>query len=402
MENKTGKLFGNKKWVIYCIALLVGGAMGIITPLATTHMSKHGVGPIWIGIISSSFFFALVLGSIFGDRKMRGRDLTQPIITGLLMTALCDLFFPLVGNPFLWLTLMFIMGIGDSFNLVGIQTALHQLSHYQNRAMVSGIYTVCYALGFAISSVVGPMIYELNDSIPFNLSAFSLMLGAFLIYFLLKGVMVIAPHSEEKVFTKILMPLFGVFTYGFSETTLVSLYPLYLLNHNIDLSHIGYALGIFVLGGLVGAVPITYLGDKLGREKSLIVSLVISIFAIFGIILFDGLLGKLVFSFIAGFTVGPIYPLTLAMSVQHLSKKEMPSGTALFNVSYGLGSAAGPVLSSIVMGTFGNHYIFSLCLFLFALLLIGMITRRNSSSQFIYGGENQDGIIYCNGERDHR
>lgn len=376
--------------------------MGIITPLATTHMSKQGVGPIGIGIISSSFFFALVLGSILGDRKMRGKDLTQPIITGLLMTALCAVFFPLVGNPLLWLTLMFTMGIGISFNLVGIQTALHQLSHDQNRAMVSGVYTLCYAFGFVISSVVGPMIYERNANIPFNLSAFSLVLGAFLIFFLLKGTMVISPHPEEKVFTKILVPLFGAFAYGFSETTLVSLYPLYLLSQNIDLSQIGYALGIFVLGSLVGAVPVTYLGDKMGREKSMILSLVISIFAIVGIILFEGLLGKLVFSFIAGFTVGPIYPLTLAMSVQNLSAKELPSGTALFNMSYGLGSAAGPFLSSLVMGIFGNAYIFSLCLFLFTLLLIGMIVRKHSSSQFIYGGENQDGIIYSNGERDHR
>lgn len=402
MENKIRRLFGNKKWVIYCIALLVGGAMGIISPLATTHMNKQGVGPVWIGIISSSFFLAMVMGSIFGDRKMRGRDLTQPIIIGLLFTALCAILFPFVKIPFLWFALMSIMGIGISFNLVGVQTALHQLTENGNRAVVSGIYTLCYAFGFVISSVEGPMIYELNDKLPFIFSAISLGLGIILIYFILKGIMVISPHSEEKVFTKIVMPLYGVFAYGFSETTLVSLYPLYLLNLNIDLSQIGYALGIFVLGSMIGAVPVTYLGDKIGREKCLIISLVISIFAILGIILFGNFLSKLVFSFIAGFTVGPIYPLTLALSVQNLNEKEMPSGTALFNVSYGLGSTAGPFLSSLVMGYFGNHYIFSLCLFLFALLLIGMIAKRNYASQLIYEGETQDGIIYCNGERDHQ
>lgn len=381
MNKKYGQLFCEKKWVIYSIAFLVGAAMGIISPLATTHMLKHGAGNLWIGTVSSSFFLFLALGSIYAGQKMRGKDISLLIISGLLFTSLCSIVFPLINHPIIWLGLMSMMGIGISFNLVGLQTALHKLTEDRTRAVVSGIYTLCYALGLVVSAVAGPIIYESNEWLPFSLSGICLVLGASLIYTMLKGVLVLPAFSEEKVFRKILVPLYGVFAYGFSETTLVSLYPMFLLHQNIDLHQVGYGLGIFVIGSIIGAVPVTYLADKLGRDKTLAFCLVISIIAILGIILYSSFTIKLIFSFIAGFTIGPVYPLTLALSVQNLSEKELPSGTSLFNVSYGFGSAAGPFLSSLVMGAFGNNYIFSLCLLLFVSLLIRMVAFKKESSK---------------------
>lgn len=393
MKSNAIKLFGKKKWVIYSIALFVGAAMGIITPIATTHMTKHGESNIWIGLVSSSLYFFIALGSMYGDRKMRGKDMGPFMVTGLLFTGLGSILFPLLNNQYLWLIFMSVMGVGISFNLMGVQTALHKLSEDKNRAMVSGIYSLCFALGFVISSVFGPMLYEYNEKIPFIFSAACLVLGAALILFMLKGMLVIPSYPEEKVLKKIMLPLYGAFTYGFSETTLVSLYPMFLLNQNIDLSQIGYALGIFVVGSMIGAVPVTYLADKIGREKCLMVTLFVSMLAILGITLFSDFASKLIFSFIAGFAVGPIYPLTLALSVQNLNEKELPSGTALFNVSYGFGSTAGPFLSALIMGVFGNDYIFSLCLLLFFVLIVGMFTMKQNANQLKYEGENRDGAI---------
>lgn len=367
------KLFGSKKWAMYCIALMIGLAMGVINPLATTHMTRNNTGNMWIGAISSSYFLLMALGSIFVYKKQRGKDIRKILIAGLLLTAACSVAFPLVSSRYLWFLLMSLMGAGISFNMVGIQSAMHNVTESGNKALVSGIYSFCFAVGFAVSAVVGPVIYENITWLSFLIGAFGLCIAAALIYFQLKGLMTIPAYTEGKIFSRINMALLGAFAYGFSETTLVSLFPLYMLRQNFGLSKIGYALGIFIVGSLIGTIPITYLADKIGRKKCLGITIFASLFAIAGIMAFDGFSSKLIFSFIGGFTIGPVYPLSLALSVQDLTKEELLSGTALFTFSYGIGSTAGPFLSSVTMEYFGNNYIFSVCFIIFIVLLLRMI-----------------------------
>lgn len=110
---------------IYVVALLVGTAMGMFIPIATTHMTTLELDSLWIGTISSAFFIALAVGSVYIDRKMRGKDFSVMVVMGLFITAISAIAFPHTTSPILWLLLMLAMGTGISFNLVGIQTAMH-------------------------------------------------------------------------------------------------------------------------------------------------------------------------------------------------------------------------------------------------------------------------------------
>ncbi len=372
MRELFGKLIGNNKWAMYCIALMVGLAMGVINPLATTHMARNNVSEVWVGAISSSYFLFMALGSIFIYKKLRGKAISKILILGLILTAVCAIGFPLMDNRALWFLLMGLMGAGVSFNLVGIQAAMQNATDSTNKALVSGIYSFCFAIGFVISSLVGPMLYECAPWIAFSMGSVSLCIAAGFINFKLKSLLTIPTYSEGKVFSKITLALFGAFAYGFSETTLVALYPLFMLRLNFGLSQVGYALGIFVIGSIIGTIPVTYLADKFGRKKCLGLTIFLSLFAIIGVMFFNSFSSKLIFSFIAGFTIGPIYPLSLSLTVQDLIQDELMPGVALFTFAYGIGSAAGPFLSSGAMQYLGNNYIFSISFVIFMLLLLYM------------------------------
>lgn len=364
------KLIGNNKWAMYCVALMVGLAMGVINPLATTHMTRNNVGEIWIGAISSSYFFFMALGSIFIYKKQRGKDIRKLLILGLVLTAACAIGFPLVNNKVLWFILMSLMGAGISFNMVGIQTAMQNVTDSNNKALVSGIYSFCFAIGFIISSVVGPRLFENAPWLAFLMGSVGLCIAVVFINYRLKDLLTIPTYLEGKILSKITLALFGAFAYGFSETTLISLYPLFMSNLNFGLAQVGYALGTFVVGSLLGTLPITYLADKIGRKKCLGLTIFFSLFSVMGVMIFDTFSSKLIFSFIAGFTIGPIYPLSLSLSVQDLTQEEMLSGVALFTFAYGIGSTAGPFISSISMKYLGNNYIFSFSFIIFVILLI--------------------------------
>ncbi|WP_010681246.1 MFS transporter [Acetivibrio cellulolyticus] len=382
MKEKLRPVLGNKKWVIYIMAFLVGIAMGIINPLTTTHMEESNVEGIWIGIISSAYFFLMAFGSIFTDRKMRGKDVRKVIMIGLLMTSVGSAIFPWVSLNLIRLVLMCFMGAGISFFMVGIQTALHNLSDDNNRATVSGLYSLCFAAGFIVSSFTGPMIYERVKWVAF--AAGSVCLIAVLIMISLmfnKGLLTIPLRPKGAVFNKIILALLGSFTYGVSETTVVCMYPLFLLRQNYQLSVIGYGLSIFVVGSIIGIMPFSYIADKVGRRKSMAVCVVIAILSIIGIVFADNFAIRMVFSFIAGFVIGPIYPLSMALAVQDLCKEEIPSGTALFTFYYSFGAAAGPFSSSVLMNAFGNKQIFTVSLVLFVALIIYVFVDKKQSQQ---------------------
>ncbi|OOM81397.1 MFS transporter [Clostridium sp. BL-8] len=376
LKEKMHSLFSNNKWILFVIGLLIGVAMGIINPLSSTHLKSNNVNSLWIGIISSSFFLFMSIGSILVDRKMRNKDIKGTILIGAVISATACGIFPFSSNLVVSLFLMIFMGIGLSFNLVGVQTMLQNLTEESSRSVISGLYSLCFAVGFVLSSVLGPAFYEWNNWVPFIFPICALLICQIVIHATFKEKLLFSPKPKINTLKKISIGLQGGFLYGFTETTLTTLYPVFLIHEQYDLRIAGYALGIFVLGSIIGTMPITYLSDKLGREKVLLMSIIISVFTIAGIMIFDNFVLRLIFSFLSGFIIGPIYPLAMAVSVQNLSKEEIPSGTSLFTSFYGGGSTIGPLLSSAVMSMFGDNYIFSVCLLLFITFPVVMYVKK--------------------------
>lgn len=366
---KIAKIFNNSKWAIYLMALLIGSAIGIIIPLTSTHMSRNHVSELLIGIIASVYFLAVALGTVFINKKMRNRDLKKLIALGLILSSLCTIIFPLIFGGVLWFILMAIMGFGVSFHLVGTQTALHSLADDSIRGVVSGVYTLFFAFGFAAGTIGGPKIYESNVYLSFVVGALCLLIAVFIVLSKIKVKLYIYDKPKEDVIKKIALSLQGAFSYGFIENTIAAMYPIFLLKYNFTLSQMGYALGMFVIGGIIGTIPITYIGDRIGREKGLIIGVLVSLVGFLGIIQFHLLMYKLIFSFICGVGIGAIYPVSMALGAQGLDKEEIISATSNFTFFYSFGCAAGPALSAAVMNRLGNNYLFSLSLILLLALL---------------------------------
>lgn len=375
-KEKIHLVFSDNKWAIYLIGLFIGIAMGIINPLASTHLKANNVGSLWIGIISSSFFLFMSVGSMFIDKKGRNRSIKESILIGVIIASVAVTIFPFVSNLYVSLLLMMLIGFGISLNMVGVQTMLQDLIREDIRGMINGLYSLYFAIGFVLSSVIGPELYEYSFWIPFMIPMVTLLMCPIIVTLKFKEKLMFSKKPKANVFKKISVGLQGAFLYGFTETTLTTLYPIFLLHQNYSLSDLGYALGIFVVGSIVGSIPVTYISDRFGRERVLIGSIFISIFTVLGIVALNNFILRLVFSFLSGLIIGPIYPIALAVSVQNLSKEEMASGTSLFTSSYGVGSTIGPLMSSMAMSLLGDDHIFSICLVLFSVFIFITFIKR--------------------------
>jgi len=378
LKGKINSLLGKNKWALYIIAFCIGVALGIINPLSSTHLEQSNAGNLWIGIISSSFFLFMSIGSIYLDKKMRNKNIKGILSVGSFAAATACGIFPFVSNLFILLLLMVIMGFGISFIIVGVQTMLQDLTEDNTRGIVSGLYSFFFAIGFVASSVMGPKLYIFKTWIPFMIPIVTLILCPLIVSVNFKDKLIFPEKPKGNVLKKVTIGLQGAFLYGFTETTLITLYPIFLLHQNYSISNLGYALAIFVVGSMVGTIPMTYISDKFGRDKTLIIVIIMSVFTVLGIIVFNSFELRLIFSFLSGLAIGPIYPLSLAVTVQNLSKKEIPSGSSLFTSSYGIGSTIGPIISATVMSLLGDGYIFSVCLLIFVIFLFTTYVKRGT------------------------
>lgn len=383
MKGRSRELFEGNKGAIYVIALFNALAVGVINPVISTHLTTLKVSELLVGLNSSAYFLAIILGSVFLRKKMQNRNLKVLIILGLLLSSLSIIAFSIADSVVLWFTLRILMGIGLSFTYVGTQTMLHSYSKSSSLGLISGIYSASFAAGYIIGAVIGPVLYVQLLTLPFLISAASLMLGMFGLILLVREDVLIGEATSSRVLKKIDYPIQAIFVYGFAEAIIIHLLPVFLLEQKVPTEMIGMVLGAFIVGSLIGTIPVSYLADRIGREKTMGISMLFAVVALSGIIFSASLVLFIVFALIAGIAVGPVYALSLSLIAQNLSGEERSSGNAFFNGFYSLGAAIGPLGSSLMMKLIGSRYLFVLCLLLFALLLaksVGKIYLKPSRS----------------------
>jgi MFS family permease len=376
---KNNAIFNNNKWALYCAAFLIG-ITGMIGPLSSTHMAKNGASNLSIGIISSLYFVFSAATSILIAKKLQGKNIIYFINSGLFLTACSDVIFPFYKNIYFWGPMMSLMGIGMSFSFVGLQTSLQNLTDSKSRALITGVYSFFFATGFILGTVAGSRLYDYNPFSLYLMGAIITCLTIVIIQIRLRNKITSPFQPDIEITQKEHFGLQGAFVYGFTETTLVSLYPTFLIATHYNASNVGMALGIFVTGNMAGTLPVTFLADKFGKRRIFVLCALFSIFSILGILMINDYLIKLLFSFVCGFLIGPINPISLALSVEGLKENEMSKGTSYFTFMYSIGCAAGPFISALTMKIFGNIHIFSTSILLFLIIIIqGLIIRKKEN-----------------------
>ncbi len=361
---------------LYVVAFLSGISLGLFNPFISTLMAQHQVSDVWIGANSTVYFLFIALGTPLVAKILRQIGLRRTMMLGFALMGLSAPLFPLTEQLPLWFAIRAVMGIACCLYLISGQTALNYFCNDSNRAIVNGLDALSFSLGFGIGPVIGSVFYEVSPKITFSLGSILVLSGIAVVWFGLPEKFVDFQSPRIGMLKQLTLPLQGAFAYGFSVATLVSLYPLYLLQQNYGVEQIGYTFGVFIVGGLVATVPVTHLADRFGKLKVLLGSVWIIVLSVLGLSFIDNFIATQGFAFIAGASMSPVFPLSLALIGEKLSGDKLPSGTALFTATYSAGCTAGPILSSVVMAIFGQRYIFSLMLMLFVLFMLQLMKKH--------------------------
>ncbi|NJO59429.1 MAG: MFS transporter [Richelia sp. RM2_1_2] len=365
---KTNSIFSNGLLALYIIAFLTGISLGFFNPFISTLMAQNKVNEIYIGANSTVYFLVIALVTPFVPKILRRFGLAKTMIFGFVLMAVSASLFPMTTQLPLWFLIRIFMGIACCLYLVSGQTALNYLSHEGNRAMVNGINALALTFGFGVGPLFGSSLYQISPQLSFYFGSLVILSGVIVVWIGLPQKSIsFQTSTHTKILRKLKLPLVGAFAYGFAESTLVSLYPVFLLKQNYSVDKIGATLAIFIVGGLISTVPIAYIGDKYGRLKTLFFAACIVLFSFIFLSFSYNITATNIFAFTVGAGFSPILPLAIALIGESISQHQLSTGTSIFMGTYSFGCTAGPILSSFVMQSIGDRYIFSLVIISFSI-----------------------------------
>lgn len=177
-------------------------------------------------------------------------------------------------------------------------------------------------------------------------------------------------------------PLSSVVLMIFGSAFYTTFLSVFLQSEGYSREKIGFIHSSFFLGMFLGAFKMEKLIKKVGhiqalavfgrRRILLIIVVTALIFSAFIFIYKDATITSLlIFSFFIGGLFFTLYPLSITQVCDHLEHSHITKATALLLIAYGFGSVLGPIISSIIIESFGINAIF--LYFIVALGALGLI-----------------------------
>jgi len=308
-----------------------------LAPVSSIAKGFYGVSSLSIDMISISYMIMFILFSIPASWVVDKFGYRHSLIVGALLTAVFGVVRAVFAENFtVVLVAQFIIAIGQPF-LLNISTKVPANWFPVNeRSTAAGILTMAQYVGFAVPMLLAPMLVE-NGGIPYVLKVFAIIAvvsAVISIVFTREKPSVTPPGpttpkedmslaSVRKLFSNkayITIMVICFISMGIFNTVL-TLIETILVPHGITSAEAGVIGTAFVIAGIIGAVLLPLISDKVGvRIPFFMASIIVLIPVYLGFTFVNSYILLVVIAAIGGFMIMGVAPILF----QHGSEVAYP------------------------------------------------------------------------------
>lgn len=376
-------------FILVLIVSISGFSQGMLLPLISVIFEGDGVSSTINGLSATGLYIGTLLISPFIEAPLRKFGYKPIILAGGALVITSLLLFPLWKSVMFWFILRMLIGIGDHALHFSTQTWITSFTEPYRLGRNMAIYGVSFGLGFAVGPLFVPLI-KISESLPFIISC-ALCFAAWVLVFFVKNEKpeALSEESSSGAARYVLAFKYGwvaflaPFVYGFLESSLNALFPVYALRKSFDLQNVSYILAAFSIGSIITQFPLGVLGDKVGRRKVVLTCLAVGAGSfVVGHLLEDYELFVAGVFLLAGMSVGSLFSLGITYMADLTPKELLPTGNLLCGIFFSIGSLSGPFVGGVYLeNNPTNGFLLFIAIILLAIGGIIFLNKRKVISE---------------------
>ena len=374
--------------VAYLMCLMLGVAYGVVMAIVAIYLNKErGFAETTIGGLAFFFSAGIAVFALPMGMLVRVWSPRVMLAVALIGYGLATAVFPFLTSFAALATARAVDGAFSVGAWISIETILLMRTTALNRGFVTSLYSIVLAIGYVIGSVFAALWTLVAPSA----SAF-VVAGALACLAAVYGLVrldrslqpiagsdhVTAPHATVppeaqagtgEVATRPERPTIGVlhlwwriktacfttFTYGYFQGSLVLFLPLFLIDHRgVAEGPTKLLVAFFAAGMALTVVFFGRIGDRHGHLRTIRWLVATGAFITVSVVYIPLFPVVAVMVFLAGAALAPVYPLSIALQSIIAEPRDYNRSNALLNVSYALGTLAGPLICGYLYTTYST------------------------------------------------
>lgn len=353
--------YNQRRFLILVIIVSISGfSQGMLLPLISVIFESDGVSSTLNGMNATGLYIGTLLISPFIEQPLRKYGYKPIIVLGGAVVFVSLFLFPLWKSVMFWFVLRMLIGVGDHALHFATQTWITSSTPAHKLGKSMSIYGISFGLGFAVGPLFVPLV-KISETLPFIVSSLLCLIAWSLVFFVKnEKPEALLGDANQTGFTRYKLAIkYGWIAflppliYGFLESSLNALFPVYALRKDFDLAFVSIILACFSVGAITMQFPLGALGDKIGRRKVIIGGLLAgSAFFFVGNLLEHSQILVAGMFLIAGMCAGSMFSLGITYMADLTPKELLPTGNLLCGIFFSLGSLSGPILGGLYLELF--------------------------------------------------
>jgi MFS family permease len=333
---------------------------GLATQLTSLWLNDLGHSDTVIGLNQGLYYFGLAAVVLLVPRMMRRWSL-RCTVAGLALSGISTILFPYAPSLAVCYVLRMLGGVAAAMTLIPLETFIGRDAPPEHRSRNFGCYAVALTLGGGVGIGLGPNFFASLAVWPFWLAGLTVLVAA--LAFVRYRPTPSAPleQAAERPSlppARVFLSYGTAWSQGFLEGGMLAFLSLYLLSLGLSKESTGLMLGASMVGILLFQVPVSWLGDLLGRTGVLL--------ACYGVVaaglwilpwLAPGM-WLVVWLFLLGGCSGSFYPLGMALLGNQDTEARVAKAYAWYMILESVGSQMGPPLMGMARDRWGEPAMF--------------------------------------------
>jgi MFS family permease len=390
--------------LLLSVALLIFGH-GLQTTLLPLAADRFYFTDFEIGAVSSAYFVGMVLGCLGAPLLIMRAGHIRAFAALVSLMSAAAIMHPVLIDPTAW----FVIRVISGFSLAGfymiVESWLNETATNENRGTIMSVYIVIL-FGALMLGQVSIASMSISSFIPFVIASVSVSLAVMPVSLTTStqpAPITLVRFRPAQLFKNSPAAFVGILLIGTSQGALLTLTPLYGSQIGLSTNQSAFYAAAIIGGGLLAQWPVGRLSDQIDRRLVLVGLGCATAAASLAIVVFSTNVFAVaaLLAVVVGMCSQPLYAIAVAHAFDHAAPGEFVETSSGMLLSFGMGSIAGPLIASTLMGQVGPSGLYVMVivvnLIMAAFILTRVFTRvaltSDEKTDFEYAATAQVGTV---------